>query len=133
MSANSIKSDSSNEGIQRGKRPGCVSAFVILGLISFLQAIYQHVSYYRSNFEWIVMPGIILPAELFFIPLIITLIPAVMYVGLWKMKKWGAFLYAAIVVVNQVVLIAMSVWSPLALIIPAIVVIIAFVNLPKMT
>ena len=37
-------------------------------------------------------------------------------VGLWKMKKWAAYLYTAFVLVNQVVLLTMGVWNFLAII-----------------
>jgi len=53
-------------------------------------------------------------------------------VGMWKMKKWSVFAYTALVIVNQVVLFSMGVWNPFALLIPAIVIAIAFANLSKM-
>ena len=52
--------------------------------------------------------------------------------GMWKMKKWSVFAYTALVIVNQVVLFSMGVWNPFALLIPAIVIAIAFANLSKM-
>jgi hypothetical protein len=45
----------------------------------------------------------------------------VSFVGLWKMKRWGAFWYLALSLINQVVLLAMGKWSIIALILPAIV------------
>ena len=54
-------------------------------------------------------------------------------VCLWKMKKWAVFLYTLLVVINQVVLFTMGVWNPFALLIPAIVIAIAFANLSKMS
>lgn len=54
-------------------------------------------------------------------------------VGMWKMKKWSVFAYTALVIVNQVVLFTMGVWNPFALLIPAIVIAIAFANLSKMS
>lgn len=54
-------------------------------------------------------------------------------VGLWMMKKWAAFLYTGMTAVNQVVLLAMGVWNPLALVLPLIVVVVAFMNLSKMS
>lgn len=54
-------------------------------------------------------------------------------VGMWKMKKWSVFAYTALVIVNQVVLFTMGVWNPFALLIPAIVITIAFANLSKMS
>ncbi|HEY3357879.1 MAG TPA: hypothetical protein VGQ83_31800 [Polyangia bacterium] len=52
--------------------------------------------------------------------------------GLWKMKRWAVFLYTAMVVVNQIVLIAMGLWNPLALALPGAVVGIGFSQLKNM-
>jgi hypothetical protein len=52
--------------------------------------------------------------------------------GLWNMKKWAVFAYTALVIINQIVLFSMGVWNPFALLIPAIVIAIAFANLSKM-
>ena len=53
--------------------------------------------------------------------------------GLWNMKKWSVFVYTLLVVVNQVVLFSMGLWNPFALLIPVIVIAIAFANLSKMS
>ena len=53
-------------------------------------------------------------------------------VGLWNMKKWAAYTYTAFVVINQIVLLTMGVWNIMALLIPAIVICIAFTHLKKM-
>jgi hypothetical protein len=53
-------------------------------------------------------------------------------IGLWKMMKWAVFAYTAFCVLNQVVLMAMGVWNIFALVIPAIVIAIAFAYLSKM-
>jgi len=54
-------------------------------------------------------------------------------VGLWMMKKWGAYVYTGFAALNQIVLIAMGVWSILALLIPAIVIFFALKNVSKMS
>ena len=54
-------------------------------------------------------------------------------IGLWKMKKWAVFAYTALVVINQVVLFSMGVWNPFALLLPAIVIAIAFAYLSRMS
>ena len=46
-------------------------------------------------------------------------------VGLWKMKKWAAYTYIGLTAANQIVLLVMGVWSIMALIIPAIVILFA--------
>jgi len=53
-------------------------------------------------------------------------------IGLWKMRKWAVYIYTGFCVINQVVLLAMGAWNILALLIPGIVIAIAFANLSKM-
>jgi hypothetical protein len=53
-------------------------------------------------------------------------------IGLWQMKKWGAYLYAGMFVINQIILFATGLWTPGALIIPLIVTLIALSQLSKM-
>ena len=54
-------------------------------------------------------------------------------VGFWQMKKWATYTYAALVGINQVVLLAMDVWSVMALVVPAIVVFFTFKYLKEMS
>jgi uncharacterized membrane protein len=42
------------------------------------------------------------------------------------MRVWALYLYLAMFIVSQIVLIVMHVWSPLAIILPIVVVIIGF-------
>jgi hypothetical protein len=60
------------------------------------------------------------------------IIGAACTVGFWIMRKWAAYLYIAMFVVNQIVMLAMGIWSVFALVIPLIVVVIACVYLPRM-
>jgi len=53
-------------------------------------------------------------------------------IGLWLMRKWGVYLYAAFMVVNQIVLAGEGVWNILALVIPLIVVVVGFAYLSRM-
>ncbi len=53
-------------------------------------------------------------------------------IGLWMMKKWGAILYAVLFLVNQIVLFTAGLWSPFALLIPLIVIAVAFSQFSKM-
>jgi len=61
-----------------------------------------------------------------------AVIGLVCMIGLWRMMKWAVFAYTAFVVVNQIVLMAMGVWTILALLIPAVVIAIGFAYLSKM-
>lgn len=53
-------------------------------------------------------------------------------IGLWQMKKWAALTYTGFVALNQVVMLLMGLWTPMALIIPGIVVAIALTHIEKM-
>jgi hypothetical protein len=53
-------------------------------------------------------------------------------VGLWLMRRWAVYLYTALMVLNQIVLLSMGVWNILALAIPLIVIIIGFSYLSRM-
>lgn len=53
-------------------------------------------------------------------------------VGLWKMRRWAVFTYTGFVALNQLVMLMMGVWNLFALLIPGIVIAIAFTHLSKM-
>jgi hypothetical protein len=61
-----------------------------------------------------------------------SLIGAACMVGLWLMRKWAVYVYTGFAVINQVILAAMSLWNPLALILPGIFIVIMFIYLPRM-
>lgn len=61
-----------------------------------------------------------------------ALIGAACTVGFWLMRRWALYLYTAMVVITQIVLLAMGAWSIFALIIPAIVVGIGFAYSSRM-
>ncbi|HEX4641318.1 MAG TPA: hypothetical protein VH252_08025 [Chthoniobacterales bacterium] len=54
-------------------------------------------------------------------------------IGLWKMKKWAVFLYTAMFVVIQVVLVSTHLWTPASSVLPFIIVAIGFAYLSKMS
>jgi hypothetical protein len=49
------------------------------------------------------------------------------------MKKWAAYGYTGLSLLNQVILLALGLWSIPALILPAIFAVICLMNLSKMT
>jgi hypothetical protein len=53
-------------------------------------------------------------------------------VGLWKMRRWAVFTYTGFVALNQIVMLMMGVWNVFVLLIPGIVIAIAFTYLSKM-
>jgi hypothetical protein len=54
-------------------------------------------------------------------------------IGVWNMKKWAAYGYTGLSLLNQVILLALGLWSIPALILPAIFAVICLMNLSKMT
>jgi hypothetical protein len=56
-----------------------------------------------------------------------------MMIGLWRMKKVAALGYVGFTALNQVILLVGGLWTPMALVIPAIVCAVAIANLSKMT
>ncbi|MEQ1782278.1 MAG: hypothetical protein ABMA14_13020 [Hyphomonadaceae bacterium] len=53
-------------------------------------------------------------------------------VGLWRMRRWGFFLYAGLLVLSQLVLVSAGAWSIQSLVVPLIVTIIASRSLGQM-
>ncbi len=53
-------------------------------------------------------------------------------VGFWLMRKWAVYLYAGLLCLTQIVLLALGAWNTVALLIPLAVVIIGFIYLPHM-
>lgn len=53
-------------------------------------------------------------------------------VGLWTMRKWAVFVYTALTAVGQVVLLTTGLWTPMSIIVPAIVIAIMFAYVGKM-
>ena len=62
-----------------------------------------------------------------------SIVGLVSFIGMWLMKKWGVYAYTGFTSLTQIVLLAKGVWSPPALLIPFIVIVIGFSNLKKMS
>lgn len=54
-------------------------------------------------------------------------------VGLWLMKKWAVYAYAALSIMNQIALLLMGRWNFASLLIPAIVLYVGYKHLSKMS
>jgi len=61
-----------------------------------------------------------------------AVIVIICFIGLWKMKKWGAYAYIGLTVVDQIFLLMMGIWTIFSLVIPAAVVGILLYHLYKM-
>lgn len=114
--------DAENDNTRIKKRPIALTVICVIGFIGAAFAIYilfTHAarsvgSWYQPYLGFSIVVGL---AAL---------------IGLWKMKKWGAYLYAGLMVVNQIVMAYMGVWNITSLIVPAIVTAIAFFHIKDM-
>jgi hypothetical protein len=53
-------------------------------------------------------------------------------VGLWQMRRWAVYVYTAMCAFTQILFTATDLWTPRSLILPAVVVVVMFVYLPRM-
>ena len=61
-----------------------------------------------------------------------AVIGAICMFGFWKMRRWAVFTYTALCVINQIVLLSTGHWNVLAILLPCIVIAIAFAYLSRM-
>lgn len=114
--------DQTNDNIDDKKRPTAITVICIIGFVGAILAIPMIFSdIARQVGSWY-------PSYLG----LSSVIGLICLIGLWKMKKWAAYTYTGFVALNQVVLLAMGVWSIMALIIPSIVIGIALAHVNKM-
>ena len=115
MSATRIEEIQSELNIkieEKKKRPTVITVICVLIFLSAVVIIPDIFSDYIGEFEnWV--------------PLysgLSCIICIVSIVGLWQMKKWGAYTYAGFVGFKQIFFIVMGEWNIMALIVPAVVV-----------
>jgi hypothetical protein len=111
------------EALDKAKRPTSITIICVLGFVGALVTVPVIFSPLAQDIGDWYPPYLGLSA----------LIGLVCMVGLWMMRKWAAYTYTGFVVLNQVVLIAMGIWTVMALVAPAIVVFFALKNVSKMT
>lgn len=51
-----------------------------------------------------------------------ALISLVCIGGLWFLRRWAAWVYAVVLLVNQLVLVTMGLWEPTALVVPLVII-----------
>ncbi|HSK87716.1 MAG TPA: hypothetical protein VK880_05135 [Anaerolineales bacterium] len=54
-------------------------------------------------------------------------------VGFWLMKKWAFYAYAVFGIIDQIVLLLMGRWNIIALLIPVVVIYVAYKHLSRMS
>jgi hypothetical protein len=118
-----------NRGQSVRNRPTAITVICILGFIGAVLVIplYMIAMVALSSLDLGVGPWHVFYTGLSFV------VGLACMIGLWRMKKWAAYTYTAFVAVNQVVLVAAGLWTIVALLIPAVVVIVALKYSPRMT
>src|SRR5512133_276208 len=64
---------------------------------------------------------------------LVTVISLVCGIGLWMMKKWAVYTYAALAVIIQIVLLVLGRWNLFSLLFAVIIVYFGYRNLSKMS
>ena len=98
------------------KRPVIITVICIIGFIGALFAIPLIFSSFAANVGAWYPPFLGLT----------TIVGIASFVGLWRMRSWGLYLYLAMFIIGQVVMMAMHVWSPFSTLLPIIVLVIGF-------
>ncbi|MBV8211639.1 MAG: hypothetical protein JOZ08_00260 [Verrucomicrobia bacterium] len=98
------------------KRPVIITVICVIGFIGALFTIPILFSHFASDIGAWYPPFVGLSA----------IVGIVSFIGLWRMRLWGLYLYLVMFVIAQAVMIATHIWSPFAPILPIIVLIVAF-------
>jgi hypothetical protein len=98
------------------KRPVIITVICIIGFIGALFTIPVIFTHFASDVGAWYPPFLGLSA----------IVGIASFIGLWRMRLWGLYLYLVMFIVAQFMLIITHLWSPLAPILPIIVLIIGF-------
>jgi hypothetical protein len=104
------------------KRPKIITAICIIGFIGLFGGVPLIFSDAAKSISSWYQPFLALS----------TIIGLVNMVGLWMMKKWAAVLYISMTVINQIIMIAGGIWTPMTLVIPGIISVILFLKMDLM-
>ena len=115
-----LKSKNESEDTQRPNIITIMCALYIFGLLCTIIAPF-------SEAAWAI--GFWYPPYLAFS----AVISLICIYGFWEMKKWSLMLYLTFVIVNQIVMHAMGLWTPASIIIHSVVVLIVLSKYGKMT
>ena len=116
----------SNESAKT-QRPLLITVICVLGFLAALALI------------WIILyPSLLLTLQHFGIGYTYYLTFSVMVllicmIGLWLMKRWAVYAYAAVVVINQIALLMFGRWNIWSILLPVIVIFFGYKNLSKMS
>ncbi len=102
--------------------PPAIIAICFIGLVNALQLTFMIFTPVAKQF------GSLYP----FYFSVASILSFVSIAGLWWLKKWAAYLYGLILIVNQFVLLSMGLWELTAVIMPAILLILLWRNKDKL-
>lgn len=112
-----------NEIIEKADRPASITVICVIGFIGALIAVplifspvAQQIGFWQQ----------------FYLGLS-SLMGLACMLGLWMMKKWAVHTYIGLTALNQIVLLAMGLWSVMALLAPAIVIFFALKHVSEMS
>jgi hypothetical protein len=112
-----------NEITETAERPTSITAICVLGFIGALISvplIFSPVAQ-QIGFGYLLYLGLS------------SFIALVCMLGLWMMKKWAVYTYIGLIALNQIFLLAMGLWSAMALLMPAVVIFFALKHASKMS
>jgi len=105
------------------EKPLVITAICIIGIINAIQMINLVLSPVSKQV------GAIYP---FYFTLSVVL-SLLCIGGLWLLKRWAALAYGAVLICNQIVLLAMGYWELSAALIPAVIIVLIFKYLDRMS
>jgi len=105
------------------EKPLSISAICIISIINAIQMLNLILSPMAKQ------AGAVYPLY-FSISVVVSL---VCIGGLWLLKRWAALVFTAVLISNQVVLLVMGYWEFTAAIIPAVIILLLFNHLDKMS
>ncbi len=120
------------------KRPLSIKIICIIGFVGIafgMLGILFAISQYELMSEALTEQGVstwyiesFVPISIFF-----TVASFISFLGLWQMKKWGAYTYFGMTTASQIITIEAGLWNMFSLILPVIIIFFAFKNLSKMS
>jgi hypothetical protein len=105
------------------EKPLVITAICIIGVINAIQMVNLVLSPISKQV------GAVFPLY-FSLSILLSL---VCIGGLWLLKRWAAFVYGAVLVCNQIVLLLMGYWELSAAIIPVAIIALMIKHLDKMS
>ena len=123
--------DQKNESPDSKKRPTAITVICVIG---FIGVAFRFIGAALTFTIPMIFSDIAGQIESWYPPYLglSAVLGLVCMIGLWKMKKWAAYTYTGFVVLNQVFVLTMGIWSIMTIIIQGIILAIAFTHVNKM-